>query len=247
MSAPHDEAMSTGVAMPPVVHPVRYPRRSRDLEDWERAPLAELGRILRDARLARGLELADLGPIVGSADSLAAIEDGYGRTRAGRLRPWLAHLGVDPEPIIAKYIAVIAPELPDGRQAWRPVAPVAPRASRSLVLPPLPAHEQAALGADLWRIRVQAGLTRPALAAIVGVSRVHLFLVEHGQRRPSEELVGAWLAAAGLPVDRALFALRWPGRIRPSRRARVGMAPAKQSRRSPTGRFVAREQGDSSS
>jgi transcriptional regulator with XRE-family HTH domain len=246
MSETPAEPMSAGIASPAVVRPVVI-RRSRDLEDWEREPLRELGQVLQDARHAAGLSLEELGPVVGSKDSLEAIENGAGRTRAGRLRPWLAHLGVDPEPIIAKYIAVIAPELPDGRQAWRPVAPVERREPRALALPPLPAHEQAALGADLWRIRVQAGLARPALAARIGVSRIHVFLVEHGQRRPSEELVDAWLSAAGRPVDRDLLALRFPGRIRPARRARVGMAPSDQSRRSPTGRFVAREHGDSSS
>lgn len=241
MSEPRVQPLSTGAAMPAVVRPVVI-RRSRDLEDWERKPLAELGRILREARLAAGLTLADLGPVVGSRDGLEAIENGACRTRAGRIRPWCAALGVDPGPIIERFAAVLAAELADGRQAWRAVPPVERREPRALALPPLPAHEQAALGAELWRIRVQAGLTRPALAARVGVSRVHIFLVERGARRPSEELVDRWLSAAGRPVDRDLLALRFPGRIRPSRRAGVGMAPPDQSRRSPTGRFVAKDQ-----
>jgi hypothetical protein len=154
---------------------------------------------------------------------------------------------VDPEPIVARFAAVIVPERPDGRNAWRPVALVEHREPRALVLPPLPAHEQAALGAELWRLRVGARLARPALAALVGVSRIHVWLVEHGQRRPSDELVDAWLAAAGRPVDRDLLALRFPGRIRASRRARVGMAPSDQSHRSPTGRSATEEHGGSSS
>ena len=219
------EPMSHGTASPAGDPPVVI-RRSRDLEDWEREPIAELGRILRDARLARGLELEDLGPVVGSRDSLEAIEDGKGRTRAGRLRPWLAHLGVDPEPIISKYAAVLAPERPDGRQAWRPVPLVERHEPRALALPPLPAHEQAAFGASLWALRVTSRLTRPALAALVGVSRIHVWLVEHGQRGPSADLLDAWLDATGRPVDRDLLALRFPGRLRATpHRTRVDAPP----------------------
>jgi len=144
MSSSRAEPMSAGAASPAVVRPVVI-RRSRDLEDWERAPLRELGQVLQDARHAAGLSLEDLGPVVGSKDSLEAIENGAGRTRAGRLRPWLAHLGVDPEPIIAKYIAVIAPPSPSGRQAWRPVAPVAHRwRNRGRVMPTRARRSQAA-------------------------------------------------------------------------------------------------------
>jgi transcriptional regulator with XRE-family HTH domain len=193
---------------------------------WEGPLLAELGQVLQEARIAAGLTLEDLGPIVGSASSLASIEAGIVRTRATRLRPWLEHLRVDPDPIIERFAAVLAPERPDGRNAWRPVAPVERREPRALALPPLPAHEQAALGAELWRIRVQAGLTRPALAALLRVSRIHVWLVEHGQRGPSEELVDAWLSAAGRPADRDLFALRFPGpALARRRRAPVGAPP----------------------
>jgi transcriptional regulator with XRE-family HTH domain len=236
------KAMFEGLALPAEAG-TAVNRRSRDLEDWEREPLRELGRVLREARLAAGLSVEDLGPIVGSAGSLEGIERGAFRTRASRVRPWLAHLGVDPEPIIERFAEVLAPERPDGRNAWRPVAPVERREPRALALPPLPAHEQAVFGAELWTLRVHAALTRPALAARLRVSRIHIWFVEHGQRRPSEELVDAWLGAAGRPVDRDLLALRFPGRIRPRRRAGVGMAPPDQSRRSLTGRFVAKEQG----
>ena len=219
MSAPHDEALSTGAAMPAVVGPVRYPRRSRDLEDWERAPLAELGQILRDARLARGRELSDLGPIVGSRDSLEAIENGHGRTRADRLIPWLTHLGIaDPAAIVAKYASVIAPPSGSGRPAWRPVPLAAPRVPRALA-PPLEGPELASFGAALWKLRATAGLSRPALAARLGCSRVFVFLVERGARYPSEELADAWLETVGRAGDRDLMSLMFPGRIRSRRHA----------------------------
>jgi transcriptional regulator with XRE-family HTH domain len=190
------EPKSEGVHVPAGATPA-VSRRSGRPEPWELGPLRELGRVMQAARLAAGLSLEDLGPIAGSRDGLDSIERGKVRTRASRLRPWCAALGVDPEPIIERFAAVLAPERPDGRNAWRAVPPVERREPRALALPPLEAWAIAAAGAELWRIRCAAGLTRPRLAELLGCSRVHVWCVERGARRPSAELVNAWLTVAG--------------------------------------------------
>jgi transcriptional regulator with XRE-family HTH domain len=196
MSAPRVEPVSAGAAMPAGATAGVSSRSGRP-EPWEREPLRELGRVMQEARIAAGLELEALTGIAGSRDGLDSIERGQVRTRASRLRPWCAALGVDPGPIIERFAAVIAPERPDGRNAWRAVPPVERREPRALALPPLEAWAIAAAGAELWRIRCAAGLTRPRLAQLLGCSRVHVWCVERGARRPSAELVNAWLTVAG--------------------------------------------------
>lgn len=220
-------------------------RRSRELEPWEREPIRALGRLLEVTRVAAGLSVEDLGPVAGSASSIRSIERGRVRTRASRLRPWLRELGVEPESVIERFRAVLAPERPDGRNAWKPVAPVERREPAAMALPPLEPHDQAALGAELWRIRVRARLTRPALAKRLGISRVTVWRVEHGWREASPELVDRWLVDVGRPADRVRLAFRFPGRIRATRSTGVGVVPPDHSRRAPTGRFVAKEEGAS--
>ena len=181
--------------------------------------LDELGALLRQARVAAGVSWPELEALVGPRSSLGSIETGKVRTRASRLRPWLERLGVDPDPVLERFAAVIAPESEDGRPRFKPVTPrtepPGPR-PRRLEPPPLEAHAQATLGAELWRIRVDAGLGRPELAAAIGCSRITVFLVERGLRRPTLDLVEAWVAAAGaVPASRALLALRFPGWIAP--------------------------------
>ena len=186
-----------------------------------------LGRFLQDARVAARIELDDLEPVVGSKSSLREIERGHVRTRVSRLRPWLEHLGIDPDPVLERFAAVIAPEPADGRNRWKPRDTTGLIAARNARRdpPPLPAHEQAALGAELWGIRVRANLDRQVLADAIGVSRVTIWFVEHGARRPSAELVDAWLDAAGGHVDREMLAIRWPGRIAPKPSRPSGGAP----------------------
>jgi transcriptional regulator with XRE-family HTH domain len=219
--------------VPPTATP-----RTREPAEWERQPLQELGQILEQARLAAGLTLDDLGPVVGSRGSLARIERGAVRTRASRLRPWLAHLGVDPDPVIERFAAVLAPEHSDGHNSWRPVAPVERHEPRGVTPPPLEAYDQAALGAELWRMRAQAGLSRAQLAARLQVSRIKVWLVERGQRQPSPELLEAWLAEVARPWYRTLLALRFPGRIqaKPARRRWDGAPGSIQPRTN--GRFA---------
>lgn len=186
----------------------------RPIEAWERPLLRALGSELAAARISAGLSVEQLARFAGSPGSLQEIERGRMRTRPRRIRAFCAAVGVDPEPIIARYAAVIAPERADGRDAWRPVI-VPPRPpTRGMMPPPLTDWARAALGAELWRRRVEAGLTRPALAAAIVCSRVHVWLVEHGQREPSPSLAGAWLDAAGVSRrHRARLALRFPGRF----------------------------------
>lgn len=239
--APESKARETAVAAAePLAIPLslagdavpdwRNGRRSSVPTEAERPALRELGQLLRAAREAEGRSLADLGPIVGCAGSLAAIEAGRQRTRASRLRPWLVTLGVAPEPVLAKYAAVIAPERPDGRTVWKPTVPRETPQARRLRLfppPPLEAHDQAALGAELWRLRARARLDRPTLATAIACSRVFVWLVEHGQREPSPDLVERWIQATGIRrEERLVLALRFPRRVAmsPERRP-VGSRP----------------------
>lgn len=48
---------------------------------------------------------------------------------------------------------------------------------------------------ELKRIRVAAGLSRPALAAKIGVSAQTLWRIETGQTGPKAKTVEAWMAA----------------------------------------------------
>lgn len=186
--------------------------RSGTPEAWERPQLLELGELLRTARLAAGISWPELEAVVGTRSSLRQVEGGTTRTRASRLRPWLERLGLDPDPVLERFAAVIAPEAADGRPRF---APVAFRAEPPRLEPaPLAPHARAALGAELWRLRVVAGLSRPDLAARVGCSRVAVWLVERGARRPTADLVEAWLVAAGADqVERTLLGIRFPSLI----------------------------------
>lgn len=208
----------------------------RPIRPAERPLLAALGRELEATRVAAGLTLEDLAPYAGSPGSLRDIERGRLRTRARRIRAYCAGVGVDPEPIIARYASVIAPERADGRDAWRPVV-VPPRPpDRLLAQPPMEAWDVAALGAELWRRRALAGLTRPALAARLGCWRAHVWMVEHGQREPSPALAGAWLAATGTARRvRVGLELRFPGRFAaPSRgHGAPGLIPSRTNGREP--------------
>jgi transcriptional regulator with XRE-family HTH domain len=187
-----------------------------NIEAWAVPVLAELGAELQRARERAGISLQQLGPVVGSRSSLRDIERGRVRTREDRLRPWLQFLGVDPEPVIERYAAVIAPPREDGEVGWKPIIRPAPRPgpARGMEPPALPAPGRAALGAELWLLRVDAGLARPALAHRIGCSRVHIFLVERGVRLPSPELTARWLDVVDAPTAR-IVALhrRFPGRI----------------------------------
>ncbi len=210
----------------------------------ERVRLGELGAMLRSRREALGLTLADLEPVAGSRGSLADIEAGRIRTRPSRLRAWLGALGVYPEPILASFADVIAPENPRG-PTWSPVnsrPPASPPPPRQPA--PLPAHLRAVLGAELWLLRVRAGLGRKELAHAVGRSRPWVSIAERGLRAIDPEHLERWLVVVEATAsERVLLALRFPGWIRARREdLGVGMAPPDQSRRSPTGRFVAKEQ-----
>lgn len=227
------DALSTGVRSTGDVVPGPVYGSSHDP-----AAMAAFGRFLEAARIAAGVTLEDLAVIVGP---VREIERGKARTRPSRLRPWLERLGVDPDPVLERYAAVIAPEARDGRPRWSPKTP-APVEPPRPKLPPLPDYAQAALGAELWRMRARAGLERQVLAGVLGVSRMTVWLVERGARRPSEELLEAWLDEAGGPIDRQALALRYPGRIaaRP-RRPRVGAPGSDRSRTN--GQFVATKGG----
>lgn len=203
--------------------------RSGVPEPWELPLLAELGELLRDARLASGVGWPELEAVAGLRGSLRSVERGITRTRASRLRPWLELLGLDPEPVIARFAPVIAPEAADGRPRFRTVAPRPPAAEP----PPLPEWAAAALGAELWRLRELAGLTRSALAESIECSDEAVRLVELGQRRPTVQLLESWLRAVRVdPADRTLMAIRFPSLI--SGRARAGSA--KRPRVSPRAR-----------
>lgn len=209
--------------------------RSGTPEAWERPQLVELGELLRSARVAADVSWPDLEAVVGSRSSLRQVEAGTVRTRASRLHPWLERLGVDPDPVLERFAAVIAPEARDGRPRF---APVTFRAEPAPALAPLSPHDQALLGAELWRIRVAAGLTRTELAERIGCSRLSVWYVEHARRRPTLELLGAWLAAVHAnQADLELLALRFPRLI--SRRR--GMFP---SARRPRGRLNTHPRAD---
>ena len=167
-------------------------RRSGKPAPWELPMLVELGELLRSARVAAGLTLGDLGPIAGHPDSLREIEHGTKRTRPSRLRPWLEHLGIDPDPVLERYAPVIAADPSDGRNRWRPV-PV-PATDRRLA----PRRERVGIGVVLCRLRMAAGLSSRRLARAIGCGVVTVLLVEHGLRRPSETLVRRWLDAVAM-------------------------------------------------
>ena len=235
------QPMGIGDSAPAPAAALRYIRSGRP-SPAERIRLAELGAVLRSRREALGLTLADLEPIVGARGSLADVEVGSMRTRPARLRAWLRALGVYPEPILASFADVIAADRSDGRQSWRPVETRQPPPARRPT--PLRPHLQAALGAELWRLRVRAGLGRKELARRVGRSRPWVSIAERGLRAIDPEYLERWLVVVdATSSERVLLALRFPGWIRTRREGPgVGMAPPDQSHRSPTGRFVAKEQ-----
>lgn len=214
------QAMEHDVARAGVVSP-NDSYRSGVPEPWERPALRDLGRILREARETAGLSLDELGPVAGNPKSLHHIERGRRRTRASRLRPWASRVGLDPDALVGRFAAVIAPERADGRPSFSPVSVPdgpAPRPEPPRLLP----HERAALGAELWRLRLAAGLSRPALANELGCDRVHVLDVERAHRRPSAELLEDWLALTGSELDRAWIQTRFPGQVGPRRRRRRG-------------------------
>lgn len=181
---------------------------------WDSEMLAELGRLLESARLAAGLTVADLGPVAGEPSTLRQIEQGRFRTRPSRLRPWLEHLGLDPDPVLERFAPVIAPERADGR-TWhsarngQPVMP-APRGDRRRANR-RPRH---GVGAELTRLRMGSTLSHRELARAIGASAFTVLLVEHGLRRPSQELVRRWLdAVAADHLERAGVLDQFPGLI----------------------------------
>jgi len=50
------------------------------------------------------------------------------------------------------------------------------------------------------RLRIDAGLTTPELAALAGVNRSYLHRVEHGQASPSYRWLSSLAAALNVPV-----------------------------------------------
>jgi len=194
--------------------------RSSTPAAWELPQLAELGELLRAARITGDVSWQDLEAVVGSRSSLRQVEAGVARTRASRLRPWLERLGMDPGPVLERFDAVIAPEAADGRPRF---APVTFRAERAPAPAPVPPHARAAFGAELWRLRVVAGLTRSELAERIGCSRISVWYVERARRRPTADLLGAWLTATGAShADIERLALRFPALIA----GRRGMFPS---------------------
>ncbi len=191
-----------------------YTRRSGRPGPAELVVLASLGAILRSSRLATGLTLADLEPIAGARGSLDGIERGTVRTRPSRIRALCGALGLDADALLVDFAAVIAPERPEG-PTWHPITrpPAPPPPPRRPTGPePLPADRRAALGADLWGLRVRAGLSRRELARAVGRSRPWVSIAERGLRAIDPEHLEAWLVAVdATPTDRLVLAWRFPG------------------------------------
>lgn len=183
--------------------------------DRDRQLLEALGRELRSAREAAGLARSEL---LSTAGDVAGIEIGRHRTRPSRIRAICGAVGVDARPLLDRYADVIAPERPDGKPSWKTFHPdlEAPASEPAEPLP-LEPWDRAALGAELWALRERTGLTRPGLAERLGCSRVHIWLVERGEREPSAGLADAWLdATRASDAERTLLALRFPRLSPPS-------------------------------
>lgn len=82
-----EQPMVTPVAPTAVAEPGTVNRRSSKPEAWEWPLLADLGELLRSARVAGGTSWPDLEAVAGSGGSLRRIEAGTTRTRVSRLRP----------------------------------------------------------------------------------------------------------------------------------------------------------------
>ncbi len=205
--------------------PPGYTRRTGRPGPAERVRLAQLGTILRSRRQAAGLSLADLEPIAGARGSLACIEAGTMRTRPSRIIALCGALDLDADALLVAYADVIAKEHPKG-PSWRPITrpPAPPAPPRRPTGPePLPAHLRAAIAAELWTLRVRAGLSRKELGRAIGVSRPWISILERGLRPIGAEHLERWLVAVGAtPTDRTLLAWRYPGWIRTRRETPAG-------------------------
>lgn len=203
----------------------RGPFRTRGRVEYSAAELAAMQRLgaeLRRRRDGAGLTLAVLEPIAGSRRSLEDVEAGRVRTRASRLRPWLAALGTDPQEIaelLERHALAIAPAY--GASMWTPITrgPVRVAPPRLEPAPAAPADPApgARLGAHLWRARVAARLRRSEIARRIGCATFTVWRVEHGRRRPSGDLVEAWIEACGAerrePISVLGLLYRYPGSI----------------------------------
>ncbi len=195
--------------------------------------LRALGAELRRLRLAADVDLDVIADAAGFSGrgAVAHIEAGGVATRASRLRPWLAALGVDEAEgaaFLARHAGAIAPESRFVPRAPRPHKPRPPRAVRQLT-PPEPdvlGSDRAALGGALWRLRAKRGLSRPALAHLVGVTRVHVWLVERGMSGIRLSTLERWCAALGAGVVRPWeLAKLYPEAVERDRQATVAVPP----------------------
>lgn len=193
-------------------------------------PATWMGAQLRARRETLGLSHDEIARIAGFADAatVRAIERGA-RTRASRLRPWLAALGIEVAPFLAEHAGAIAPE---SRFPMRPRPPKPPRPvkpSRALAPPPAAdevASDRAALGGALWGWRIRRELSRPALARLVGVSRMTIWAVERGLWPLQESTYRACCAALRLGVaEPHVLAAKYPAAIVPDRRRAAGASP----------------------
>jgi transcriptional regulator with XRE-family HTH domain len=225
------DPITTGSTPASDAGPARSNQRSIErVSPADRARLVELGATMMRIRIARDVSLDELAEVAGSPSSLAQIERGAVRTRASRLRPWLERVGATPaeiDALLARYADVIAAEPRDGRPRFqpRPVQPKPEPTLRTLASAPLEPHQRAALGARLWRARVDARLERSELAAAIGCRAFSVWLIEHGLRRPTAELLERWLSASGSRLTVSYLELMHPGYLAHRRSRSVGRRP----------------------
>ena len=194
--------------------------------DEDLAAMGALGEVLEAARLAAELTPLQLALRTGiSPSSIRQIERGGYRPRPPRIRAWCEATSIDPEPLFREFARAIAADKAGPLRLWEPRQPLPPLAwsgpslsqLRRLAPPPdVAPGERATLGTALWRLRVEARLTRSDLAYAIDCPRNHVWRIERDRRRPSRELLERWCAGLGKPELAAFLLAFEPSSIAPT-------------------------------